>query len=94
MGLYFDDTTPEEDAQIILKLIQKGDAYYKDGFIYKNDDDNNVILWKRQDYLDSNENTWKEFVIFEEYGRGILSTHGVDAIYSELMRQGRFKTTY
>lgn len=94
MGIYFDNTTPEEDARIILKLIQKGDAYYKDGFIYRNDPDDNYILWKRQEHVDSNSIIQDKFIIFEEYGKGILTTHGVDSIYSELMRKGKFSTTY
>jgi len=89
MGIYFDNTTPEEDAEIILNLVKKGEAYHKEDKIYHTK--HNYVLWKKQDHVD---NVWDQFVIFENYGKGILTSHGIDAIRSKLMREGRFSTTY
>lgn len=98
MGIYIDNTTPKEDADIILDGI-KDNKITEDFYIVYNctssklrDED---LVWiskkdPRQHLLSEYE---KETIIINGV-EGYLTKAGIDYIYQYLMSTGRFSTTY
>jgi hypothetical protein len=84
MGIYFDSTTDEEDAEIIIRGIKKGlitsDFYLVELGITPSDED---IVWIPKE----------DGKVIINGVHGELTSIGNNFILSQLMKAGRYSTT-
>ena len=97
MGFYYDSTTDEEDWSYMQKLIDSGEAHYKDNKIYRkrtrDEDLVTDILWVNCP-IDTKETFPDEEPPKKTpWGVGKFTNKGCDYIYNELMKEGRFTST-
>lgn len=98
MGIYYNTTTYNEDWDYMQKLIDSGEAQYKDNKIihtyYDIDGDCiSKILWENC-HIDTKENFLGENPPKQTpWGIGKFTRDGCNYIYHQLMKQGRSSST-
>jgi hypothetical protein len=78
MGMYFENTTDEEDIQYIQQLLDNHEAQIHNGKIYQNEN----VLWE---VCDQGKLT--------PWGIGVFTQHGVAYICGQLITEGRYSSS-
>jgi hypothetical protein len=101
MGIYFEETTDIEDINFIKELIYNGYAYFSNKQIhylnkYRFEDETEegtTILWEECDINCKEKYLGENKPIQTPWGIGKWTGDGINYIYLQLMKQGRFTST-
>jgi hypothetical protein len=101
MGIYFDDTSGEEDTQFILEGIKKGDItedFYWPEFEDLDPKNDKNLVWislddPRQNLIHRDYDTFAEIITINGI-QGRLTKKGSRYINVCLMKLGKFSSTY
>lgn len=94
MGIYFDTTTDKEDWNYIQKLINNGEAQYKDNKIYRilNEDNRTEILWENCSISTKETFPGEEPPKQTPWGIGKFTRLGCNYIFRQLTKE-RYSST-
>jgi hypothetical protein len=101
MGIYFDNTTGEEDTQFILEGIKKGDItkdFYWPDFEDSDPKNEKNLVWislddPRQHLIHRDYDSFGEIITINGI-QGKLTEKGCSYINVCLMKAGKFSSTY